>query len=759
MRNELPQSRIFQSCVVIIAALLLLAPWGLVHLRIDNGIEQWVEDDGDAARYAAFRADFGGDDDLLLVYGGGELFDEAALELQLSVLEAIEVVPGVASVKSVPSLFRDQFGAEDPEALKAELKSSPFYDRVIVSPDLAMAGMIISSNDAFTSKERRAYVAALVETALPLADAGWAVHWAGPAIVNAALDTESELESARLLPAAVAASFLILLLVLRSPAKVIAASIVSTATLVVTLGIMGSLGLTMNMVTVALPPVLWVLSMAYMVHLLRYHEAALLGGSGAREALARAVSSCAWPCFLAALTTSLGFLSLCTAGMAPVRELGLAGGLGIPVAFLAAMGLGPLLIVSLRIRATVRPAWGSRSRVVDSPFYERHGLFILGAAAAFMLCFALLGTRVRVESNPLAFLDPQHPVVRDAAAIGENFSGLYTLETVIALPGSWLDESNWPAIESQAAALAAEAGVARVISPLDYLKKLRQWAEGGAAEDYRLPESRDAASALIESLPEETRASLVALVSPDGTRVRLSSLVREMDGAALLGIVQRSEAEMAAAPEDVSGYHTGVVLRLVKAQFGLIDTQVNSLGLALAVVFVCVGLGLRSIRLMLLSFTPNLLPIAGLFGVMGIFGIPLDPATVMVAAIAVGIAVDDTLHLLSSWREGLRDGVDRGRALRHALEVNGPAMLATTFTACAGFLALGLSDFAPIRYFGLLSAGTMAVAVAADLWLLPVTILLIGGRPKPRREAQEKFHSSTWQCRDQERYFARDLSR
>ena len=422
------------------------------------------------------------------------------------------------------------------------------------------------------------------------------------------------------------------------------------------------------------------------------------------------------------------------------------------------MGMGPLLIVALRIRATVRPAWCSGFRCADSPFYERHGVLILGAALAFTLCFTFFGARVHVESNPLAFLAPEHAAVRDAAAITDKFSGLYTLETVIALPGSWLDEGNWPAIESQVEALAAASGVARVISPLDYLKKIHQWAAGGAPEAYRLPENREAARALIESLPEETRTPLAALVSPDGTRVRLSSLVREMDGAKLLGIVERSEAAMTAAPEGVSGYHTGVVLRLVKAQFGLIDTQVNSLGLAVAVVFVCVGLGLRSVRLTLLSFAPNLLPIAGLFGVMGIFDIPLDPATVMVAAIAVGIAVDDTLHLLSSWREGLRAGEERRMALRGALEVNGPAMVATTLTACAGFLALGLSDFAPIRYFGLLSAGTMAVAVAADLWLLPVTILMAGGRSRSGREAQTEIQSSTWKGRDSDRSFARHLS-
>lgn len=724
MRQALPQSRIFFISAVSTVVLLAFAPLGLSRLTIDNGIEQWVERDADAQRYADFRKDFGGDDDILMVYTGGGLLSEAALDLQIGVLQAIEAVPGVDSVKSIPSLFRDEFGAESAEELEAELRSSPFYERVIVSPDRSTGGMIISGTAPVASAERRAYVAALKAAASPLRLVGWSVHWAGPIVLNAALDRESEREARRLLPVAATASCLILLLTLRSPRKVLAAFIVSGLSLVITLGLMGWLGLTMNMVTVALPPVLWVLSMAYMVHLLRYHETALLEGRGIRGAADRALSECAWPCLLAALTTSLGFFSLCTAGMAPVRELGVAGGIGIPVAFLVAMGLGPVLIVVLDLRATARAPrtiWGSGAGI---PGYERHGGRILWGAIVFTLIFSLLGTRVKTESNPLTFLDADHEVVRDAAVISEKFSGLYTLETILQLPGSWLDERNWPAIEAQVAQLSAEPGIARVISPLDYLKKLHQWSAGGAGEAYRLPENREAARQLVEAMSEEARQPLNSLVSPDGERIRLSSLVRVMDGAELLAIVARSDDALAVAPGGITGYHTGVVLRLVRAQFGLIQTQVNSLGLAVAVVFLCIWIGLRSIKLMLLSVAPNLLPIAGLFGAMGLFGIPLDPATVMVAAIAVGIAVDDTLHLLSSWRERIEGGEENRGALHAALEVNTPAMLATAMTACVGFLALGLSSFAPIRYFGLLSAGTMAVAVLADLWLLPVTVLM-----------------------------------
>jgi hypothetical protein len=201
-------------------------------------------------------------------------------------------------------------------------------------------------------------------------------------------------------------------------------------------------------------------------------------------------------------------------------------------------------------------------------------------------------------------------------------------------------------------------------------------------------------------------------------------LVRVMDGGALLDIVGRSTEALAGAPAGVQGYHAGLVLRLVRAQFDLISTQVESLGLALVVVFACVWIGLRSTRLMLFSIGPNVVPLAGLFGLMGLCGVPLDPATVMIAAIAVGIAVDDTLHLLISWRERVGHGEAPAQALALASADNLPAMLATAVTASAGFLALGLSDFAPIRYFGLLSAATLILAVAADYWLLPASIHL-----------------------------------
>ena len=576
MRGLLPKARLARACLALSALLVCAAPPGMRWLRLDNGIEQWVVSDAEAARYTAFQRDFGGEDFLLLAYTGGPLFDEDALDLQLAVLEAVESLPAVHAVQSLPSLFRDHFGAESGEELAAEIASSPFYNDVIVSHDRAMAGMMIGSTSTFSATERRDYVAAIRDAAQPLRDAGWTTYVVGPSAVNAALDVASEAESRRLLPVAVVASTVLLLLLLRSIRQVAAVALVAALTQAVTLGLMGWLGLTVNMVTVALPPVLWVLSAAYAVHLLRYYDRALAEGLAPAAAREQALAWAARPNLLAATTTATGFLALLSAVMAPVRDLGIAAAMGVPVAVVVTFGVGGLLLqwVPARTRIVERGTTEGdfSQKAMSPPLAGKHLLSILESFAmagtqprlakpilalagiGTALCIAL-AARVSVESNPLTFLDANTPIVRDSAAVAERFTGLYTLETVLDLPDSWLNPEHWPAIEAQTASLAAARGVARVLSPLDYLKKLNQWSEGGEPSAYRLPEDRATAEALLDDIPEEERGPLRALVSTDGNSVRLSSLVRVMDGGALLDIVGASEAALARS--GMEGYPHG----------------------------------------------------------------------------------------------------------------------------------------------------------------------------------------------------------
>ena len=177
-------------------------------------------------------------------------------------------------------------------------------------------------------------------------------------------------------------------------------------------------------------------------------------------------------------------------------------------------------------------------------------------------------------------------------------------------------------------------------------------------------------------------------------------------------------------PTGFSGRVTGQVLQLVNAQQTLITSQLRSVGLALLVVFTVIAIGLRSARLTALSVAPNVIPLLAAFALMAVAGITLDAGTVMVASIALGIAVDDTVHLLVAISREDKNAPVADR-LRHALEHVGPAMVLTTVAACIGFFALMTSAFVPIRFFGLLSGTAMIVALAAGLWLVPALLVSV----------------------------------
>ena len=169
----------------------------------------------------------------------------------------------------------------------------------------------------------------------------------------------------------------------------------------------------------------------------------------------------------------------------------------------------------------------------------------------------------------------------------------------------------------------------------------------------------------------------------------------------------------------------------------VVDSQVSSFALAYLAVFLLLGLLFRSITLAAVAMIPNLLPIFVTLGLMGILGVRLDVATVTIAAVVIGIVVDDTIHFLHRFKQELHDPAcgatadepgDYAEAARRTLRGAGPAMVSTSAILAIGFLVLTLASVKSIIYFGLLSAVAMVAALLADLLVLPAILISV----KPR---------------------------
>ncbi|MDY7038717.1 MAG: MMPL family transporter, partial [Thermodesulfobacteriota bacterium] len=169
---------------------------------------------------------------------------------------------------------------------------------------------------------------------------------------------------------------------------------------------------------------------------------------------------------------------------------------------------------------------------------------------------------------------------------------------------------------------------------------------------------------------------------------------------------------------------TGRVLKNVNVIDALVKGQVYSLSLAAITIIIIIFLALRSISIGMLSIIPNLFPIILNFGIMGFMGIPLDTGTALIAAVAIGIAVDDTIHFLSEYRAKRGQGLSIPMALKTVIFIKGRAFFSSSLILSIGFGVVILSSFVPTMHFGMLIAIVMITALIGDIVFLPAIIML-----------------------------------
>ena len=439
------------------------------------------------------------------------------------------------------------------------------------------------------------------------------------------------------------------------------------------------------------------------------------------------------------MTTLVGFASLATSAVAPVRALGLWAALGLALMTVAALVVYPALLAAGRPRRTTG-AFERRFRRLGRRWGEavvrrRGAVLIVALVASGVAAFGL--PRLWVESNALHYLAPDHPARATIEELEDRGVGMATVELLVrAADGA-------PGFES----------VERLSRLVDLAFAIEDGGEieaDGAIEDGGEPRVFGVASAatLLDAASRHAprarqavldellaRGELRRFLDPERRTARISVFVETVGFDRLEPLLERlrraardvfsddgTSVETTAA-ETTAVEITGEYPLLLEAQRQLLAT----LGWSLSVTVLVIGLILRLLlpgtRLTLLAMLPNLWPVLGVLGFMGWAGIPLDIATVMVASIVVGLAVDDSIHTLAHFRcLAPRHGADE--AVAATLGITAPAYLLTGLVLSAGFGVCGLSDFAPTARFGALSAVAIVLAVVGDLLLLPALLSL-----------------------------------
>lgn len=706
-----------------------------IHTTVDNRMELFLGRDARAnEQYERFRKAFGTDEFLVAAYAGKDLFSQEALDLQVKVFDGLQKVKYVKRVSGLPQVYSEVFGGENIEELKKDFLSTPFYQGFLISKDGTIGSLLMEVDRPEGIQDRRKLIDDVAGALQPLRDFGFKVHLVGPPALHITMEDISQRESRRTFPIALVCSLVIMGYLFRSAKAMMISLICTGLTVLLVVGLMAVVHRPLNMVTSVLPVMLCVLVTETMIHLLRRYQDWRAETSSIGEAINRAVSQKALPCILSSMTKAFGFLSLCITDMIPIFELGIFAAIGLVISVAVNLSVGPLLIEWLRV--------GPRRRKQQTPmrtaawlggFSQRYARGILVVTVILVVLITASLVKMRVESNTLSFLPQDSETVQSYNFVGQKLTGLFSLELVASVPSGWLDTKNWPAIENLTQTLAAEAGVARVVSPLDLLKKLNQWDHDFDPAFYVLPESGEVAQRLVGELDETGQRELTRLVADAGKTIRVSVLVRDTDSSRFLEIEKDAEKLIAKLPAPMTAFPTGFVLQSAKTQLNLVWMQVSTLALAFITVFLVILVGLRSWRYSLIAFIPNLFPILSVFGVMVLFNLALDPATVMVASIALGVGGNNAIHLMGMYMLLRKEGKSTPEAIPEALAIVLPASMTAAATSCIGFFTLAWSAFTPIHYFGLLSGFAVFVALAGDMVLVPACLTFFADDMRGRR--------------------------
>lgn len=715
----------------VLLALCGVSIYFALGIQSENNFDAMLEQSsGEAQVYHTFVEEFGNDEFVIIGLSGKPLFSEEALDVMLETLDALEQAPHVAHVDGIATLYRDRFGAEDPEALEEEMTSTPFYTGLFISEDRDIGGMMVQIAPSDDPVAHLNLIEGIREAIKPLEEFGFEVHLVGGPVLNIAISDLAQREGVRTFATAAVASIFVLLLLLRSFRALFTVVACGVVSLTLTYGFIGATHGELNIVTSSLPPILWVLVLANAIHVVCRYQFFRAHTDTPHEAARHAVGEVWYPCTLSAVTTALGFLSLLVAELRPVREFGLYCAFGMIASLVVNLSLAPHLLVLMHTK-TLRWAHFGEGRFFGrlAGAVIRRPYPVIAVFGVLLVAGAWSATQLKIEPNPLSLLPQDSETVASYDFVAKELTGLYALEIALDTPGGWLNPAYWEVMENLRAQLMASGAVARVVSPVDFLKKLNQWDHDIDPAYYRLPESREAAEELVGLLEDEDRTGIRRLVREDGNRIRMSALVNTTASNDVLALVANTQASVTTLPEPMSGVVTGLAPRMQGVQIRLINTQIKSFSLSFVMVFLSILIGLRSLLITGVSVLPNVIPILTVFTVMVGFGVNLDAATVMVASISMGIAVDDCVHLLAAYRLALQNGHPNRMAIREASQQVGLSITTTTVAAVIGFGSLMQSHFVPIYYFGMLSTVAMVAALAAPLLLVPAVLALRPDKP------------------------------
>lgn len=734
--------------LLVIALVSAAASLSLRHVRFDYDFEKFFpNDDPELARYLSFRERFGHDNDLLMfgLERMGGVFNREFLVRADSLTAKLERLPRVVRVLSPTRLSEPiitPVGMFERPYLRFDNDTLPRIDSASIRADpriheqffgengnamlvvlTAEPGLSKAKSDSLLAGARRALVAT------GFADA----RIAGRIVGQEHYISTMVKETLFFLCASIALLAVFLWIAFRSTIGVVVPIVVVGTAILWQVALMTAMGRPLGILTMLLPTILFVVGMSDTVHLLECYLEEIRSGATRTRAIAATWREAGLPTFLTAVTSAIGFATLGTASIPPLREFGLFTAGGVLLAFVLSFALLPALLVLI-------PPDRLSPRVHHTSALDRYMPGILRWAlryrrAVLLGCgvIAVLGTvgtmRIRVNNFLLEDLPDNDPMKAGFHWFEHEFGGVRPFEMEITTAdgnSSVWDQEALRRIERVQNWVDTAYGVDAILSPVTVMYSLNKALNGGDGDFYHL--STDSAD--LRRMAHQARSHgndlLGTIASSDGRSARLTG--RQVDEGGYIHQLKNARLSDFITSEGagpVRFHQTGIAYLIDRNNARLSTQMVLSMGLAVVLTALIMLWFFHDPRMVLAALLPNLLPLLFIAGVMGYVGIDLKVSTAIIFSIAFGIAEDDTIHMLAALRQHMRSGLSPAYALKRTCLRTGKAVTVTGLMLLSGFVTLIFSDFASIRYMGILITLTLAFALVVELLLLPVLVVYL----------------------------------
>ncbi|MDQ1245106.1 MAG: uncharacterized protein QG565_1447 [Campylobacterota bacterium] len=553
----------------------------------------------------------------------------------------------------------------------------------------------------------------------------------------------------------------ILYILLHEKRWVAIALFICTISLVVTTGLLGFFGWEITVVSSNFISLQLIMNMSLVVHLIvMYKELHAKNKNDTQEKLILdTVVSMAKPSFFVVITTIAGFSSLVFSNILPVINFGWMMSVGIIVSLLMTFILFPIVLMFF-----------NKSALKDDdstkvPFTTRVANVALNykktilAMTLFAVLFSVTGsTKLIVENSFIDYFKKETQIYQGMALIDQKLGGTTPLDVILTFKeGSdsvesvevvqenapdeldefaeefqesesdkekyWFTQAKMQKITEIHNYLDSLEPIGKVVSLATIGKIIKVLNEGKEADSLTL-------ALLYKELPDEHRKIILSpYMDVENNQVRISTRIIDS-----MPNLQRSEL-LKKIKRDLSGmlnpqyeeYRLSNILVMYDNMLqSLFASQIKTIGIVVFILFMMFLVLFRNLKVAIIAIIVNIIPVSVIFGFLGWMKIPLDLMTITIAAISLGIAVDDTIHYIHRFTLEYRQNNDRIASMYNSHSSIGTAMFYTSTIIMVGFSVLVLSNFLPTIYFGLLTMMAMFMAILGDLLLLPVLLLIFG---------------------------------